>query len=886
MSWIRRVGNVFRRERLNRELDEELASHIEEAIEQGRSPEEARRALGGMLRHREASRDIKLVPWLESLFLDATFAWRQLVKHRAASLGAILSLALATGAVMGVFRLVDAVLLRPLPVASPERLKYVEIASRDHDGNPDLREDYSYPQFREYRAILEPDGDVLLVGYSAQQELTFGGDDQVEKFYRQYVSGNMFEVFGLQPAAGRLLAPSDDRNPGEHAVAVLSYDYWRRRFDRDAEAVGKTFRYGNRLYEIIGVAPKGFTGTEPGETVDVFVPSMMNTEALDRAGWSWFRLWIRAKPGVSEEQVRERLQAAVVRERQEQIKGWTAGTPRQRIEAYLDVRVRFLPAAAGASELQRQYREPLWILAVLAALVLLIACANVANLRTAQAIARQKELALRVSIGASRWRLIQMALVESALVALFAAMLGVLFAWYSAPLVVSMLAPPEEPVRLVLDPDWRTLAFVVAAAASITLLCGLAPAVRASAMRPLGALKGGERPLAQRRLMNSLLAAQVSFCVLVLFVAGLFISTFRRLTTQPLGFSPEHVMVVSTEATTGKPPLETWMQLADQMRQLPGVESVAVAGWPLLSGNRWTVGVQVDGRLDEMSPLALDVSPGFFDAMKIGWLGGRDLRPGDRQPRVEESGAVAGGVAIVNESFARYYFGGRVPVGRSVNVFVGKETVAPVEIVGYVRDARYRNLRDPILPTMYVPMEAKGGGALIVRSAVNAPPGAAVLRREVSRARSEFRVRNVISQLAVVRFHSIRERMLAMLSLFFAVTALVLAGMGLFSVLSYSIVRRRREIGIRLALGARSASVVRAVTAEIVAPFVAGTAMGLGAGILCERAIRSLLFGVQATDAQTLALPAAALAAIALLATLQPVAQAIQIDPAQTLRSE
>jgi predicted permease len=886
MSWISRIANVFRRERLTRELDEELASHIEEAMEHGRSPEQARRAFGGTLRHREASRDIKLLPWLESLLADVTFGWRQLAKHRAASAGAILSLALAAGAVMGVFRLVEAILLRPLPIASPERLHFVEIAARDRQGSPASWDDFSYPQFREYKTLLESDADLLLIGSSARQELTFGGDDQVEQFYRQYVSGNVFGIFGLQPTAGRLLTVDDDRNPGAHAVAVLSYDYWTRRFGRDPEVIGKTFRYGKRLYEIIGVAPKGFTGTEPGAIVDAFVPAMMNEEALDKVGWSWFRIWLRPKSGVEREQVRQRLQDAVTRERQEQLKQWIAGTPQEIIDAHLSARVRLLPAAAGASDLQGQYRDPLWIMVILAALVLLIACANVANLRTAQAIARERELALRVSIGAGRWRLIQMALVESALVAVFASFLGVLFAWHSVPLVVLMLTPPDNPVRLVLDPDLRTLLFVLAATASITLLCGLAPAVRASAVRPLTALKGGASPLAHRRFMNSLLAAQVCFCVLVLFVAGLFITTFRRVSSQPLGFSPEHVVVLEADAAAAKQPPETWAQVANHLRQLPGVESVAVAGWALLTGNRWTVSVQTGGQPSPMSPLALDVSPGFFETMQIGWLDGRDFRPGDRPPGLGQKGEPLAGVAVVNQAFARYFFNGQTPLGKVVNVFVEKDVVAPLQIVGYVGDARYRNLRDPILPTLYVPLDARSGGALLARTATHSPSDAAVLRREVSRARAEFRVRNVTTQTALVRRHSIRERLLAALSMFFAATALLLAGMGLYSVLSYSIVRRRREIGIRMALGAQSSAVVRAVTGELVAPLMIGSMFGLGAGLACERYIRWLLFEVSATDAQTLALPAVTLALIALLATLQPVVQAVQIDPAQTLRGD
>jgi predicted permease len=461
-----------------------------------------------------------------------------------------------------------------------------------------------------------------------------------------------------------------------------------------------------------------------------------------------------------------------------------------------------------------------------------------------------------------------------------------LFAWHSVPLVVSMLTPPENPVRLVLDPDLRTLLFVIAATASITLLCGLAPAVRASAVRPLTALKGGASPLAHRRFMNSLLAAQVSFCVLVLFVAGLFITTFRRVSTQPLGFSPEHVVVMEADAAAAKQPPETWAQVANHLRQLPGVESAAVAGWALLTGNRWTVSVQTGGQLSPMSPLALDVSPGFFETMKIGWLDGRDFRPGDRPPGLGEKGEPLAGVAIVNQAFARYFFNGQTPVGKSVDVFVDKDVFAPLQIVGYVGDARYRNLRDPILPTLYVPLDARSGGHLLARTAAHSPFDAAVLRREVTRARAEFRVRNVTTQTALVRRHSIRERLLAALSMFFAATALLLAGMGLYSVLSYSIVRRRREIGIRMALGARPREVLGLVLRQGAGLLAGGLAAGALAAWGLSRLLRGLLYGVAPYDPPTFAAMAALLAATAVAATWLPARRAARLDPVEALRVE
>src|SRR2546422_2170918 len=417
MSWMRRLANLFRQRRLNDEIDEELASHIEEAIARGRSAEEARRAFGGTLRHREQSRDIKLLPWLDALAADVVFGWRQLNKHCVASTAAILSLALAIGATTAAFQLVDAVLLRTLPVAEPERLFFLATTFIDRDGQPDDHDDFDYPTFRQYRKTVADRADLMVVGMSAPQDVAFGSGDETERLHRQYVSGNLFGVFGLQPALGRLLTPNDDLTPGAHPVAVLSYDYWTRRFAREPNVIGKTFRMGNDGFEIIGIAPKGFVGTEPGAVTDVFIPAMMRTEAINSPGWSWFRIWVHPKTGVSAEQIRQPLQAAFIHEHEERIKTFQSDTPKQIIDTYLNEKVLLFPAASGASDIQKEYRRPLLILAVVVALVLLVACANVGNLLTAQAAARTREMALRVSIGAGQWRLIQLVLVESALLA-------------------------------------------------------------------------------------------------------------------------------------------------------------------------------------------------------------------------------------------------------------------------------------------------------------------------------------------------------------------------------------------------------------------------------------------------------------------------------------
>ena len=443
MSWWSRVTNVFRGEGLSREIDEELESHIAEAIEQGRGAAEARREFGSVLRTREASRDVRLAAWLDSVRADAVFGWRQLVKRKVTSVAAVLSLALAIGACTAAFRLIDALLLRPLPVAHAERLYMVYRAGMGFDGKPATFDSWAYPAFRLMRAAVKDQAELIAVSYAERVDVTYKSDQEMEKAYLQYVSGWMFDQFGIRPALGRLFSENDDLKPGAHPYAVLSHDYWTRRFGQDRAVIGRTVRMGERLYEIVGVGPASFTGTETGTVVDIFVPTMMHPAAV-RDDWTWHRTLAVLKPGVAVEPVRAKLHATSRAFEYERAKGFT-GMTKQSIDRFLDQTIMLGPAASGASGLQTDYRRALVALGVLVGLVLLIACANVANLMTAQAAARAREMALRVSIGAGRWRLVQLVLVESMTVALLAGAAGGLFAWWSAPFVVSRINPRGQP---------------------------------------------------------------------------------------------------------------------------------------------------------------------------------------------------------------------------------------------------------------------------------------------------------------------------------------------------------------------------------------------------------------------------------------------------------
>lgn len=884
MSLWSRILNAIHPHPLHRELDEELESHIAEAMAQGRDPQEARRALGSPLRHREASRDAKLLHWLDSLRSDALFGLRQLRKNKITTAAAILSLALALGACTSAFRLIDALLFRPLPVAHPERLYVVARQGVDPGGHFRISDSNEYPLHVRMRTAVQQQAELIAISYGDRVDVTYSSDSEMEKTHLQYVSGSMFGAFGLQPALGRLFSDVDDFIPRASPYAVLSYDYWTRRFGRDPGVIGRNLRSGNDLLTIIGIAPKGFTGTEPGTITDIFLPIMMY-EGVTHSDWSWFRTVALLKPGVSPDLVREKLQPILRAFQEERAKGWSAESKRF-LEDFLAQKLLLQPAPSGASAMQEDYRSALIALAVLVGLLLLIACANVANLMLAQAAARAREMALRISIGAGRARLIQLVLVESAWIAFLSAVLGGLFAWWSAPFVVSRINPPDNPARLALSADWRLFAFSVALTFGVAFLFGLAPALRASSITPVSALKGGSDPHSRPRLMYALIAAQVSFCFVVHFVAGLFLTTFDRLTHQSTGFSADRIVVLDTKALKPQPPA-VWDQTADALRSVPGVEKVALSGWPLLDGNGWNGFIWVNGVSTETLGYYLAVTPGWLNTMKISLIDGRDFRPDDAFPNV----------AIVNETFVNQCFHGQNPIGRFFEKETGDgKTRLRLQVIGVAADARYRNMREPITPTAYVPfrsVDAAGAagtqksGSFIIRTA-NANPLAlaSILRRQVPRARPELRVSNIRTQTEINARHTLRERLLATLALFFATVALLLAAIGLYGVLHYTVLQRHRELGIRIAVGARAATIARLVTTDLVAVILAGAAAGLILALTGVRTIESLLYQVRPTDAPMLALPAIIIIAAAIFAATPAIIRAIRIDPATLLRTD
>ncbi|WP_109487707.1 ADOP family duplicated permease [Occallatibacter savannae] len=892
MSLTSRVLNVFRSDRLNREIDEELQSHIDEAIASGRDPHEVRRAFGSPLRTREAAHNIRAAGWLESLVADTRFGWRQLWRNKVASAAAILSLALGIGSCVAAFRLIDALLWRPLPVANSSSLYVLSRKMIGLYGRPIEDGYWSTPDFKLMRDAVKDQADLIAVSDADRTDITWSGPDasgdDIEKAHVAYVSGNMFPLFGLEPSLGRLLTPADDRALGLYPYAVLSWDYWNHRFARDPHVLGRSLHFGDQTFQIIGVGPRNFTGTEKGTVTDIFLPLSMNPMATeDRA--DWHRVFVMLKPGVTSaglEPLRQHL-AAVNHAFGAACSTCYRGQTQASIARYLNQTLVLSPGGAGISDLQKEYRRLLAALGLMVALVLLIACVNVSNMMTAQAAARAHEMALRISIGAGRRRLVQLILVQSALLSLFSAALGAAFAAWSAPFVLGLVNPPDNPARLDLPADGRVLLFGLALTVLIVLVLGLLPALRASGVRPVAALKGGENPHSPRRLLRGAIALQVAFCVLVLFLSSLFVTSFNRLQNRPLGFSTDRLLLLQSVAGKGQLPI-VWAQTAEALRAVPGVDSVAISGWPILGRIKINSDVSINGAPPSPTPaFFLNVSPGWLSTMKIPLIAGRDFRPQDTSP----------GEAIVNQTFVKTFFPnlgpGQDPIGRTFQRSVN----APVnKIIGITPDIPDHDLHEPNRALFYVPLnvtdnksapEPIGFSTFVIHTEASNPLALAdSLRQVIARQHNGIRVSNVATQLDLVRDQTVRERLIATLAAFFAAVALLLAGVGLYAVVNYSVLQRRREIGIRMAIGSPRVGIVRLVTLDVFLMIGLGAGAGMALGFGAARYVASLFYQVKATDAEMIALPACAILFTALLATLPAVLRALSTNPTEILRTE
>ena len=681
---------------------------------------------------------------------------------------------------------------------------------------------------------------------------------------------------------------------GAHPVAVVSHAFWMQRFGGDPAIVGRWFTLHRRddsspigglpglPLQIVGVAEPRFRGIEPGRPTDVWLPwAMGDPHAFGNPDHNSLRVFGRLRDDTALQQAHAVLQAAFTNFRREYAaRNMDPNRPPDRVARFINMPLNARWAAAGPSRLRRLFERPLWILASIAALVLLIAGSNVANLLLARTAAREREMSLRLSLGAGRGRLIQQVLAESALLAAAACAAGALFASFVAPAVIGLLGSPEDPVSLDLAVDWRLVAFVGALTVLITTAFGLVPALRVSNAAPAAALKSaGGRSSARVGAIRPFVALQVAFSLVVLFVGSLLVLSFVRLTSVNPGFATSGVLLLSWEATGRVEPAmrrATLAHVLDRLRGVTGVEAVSAASGVL--GRGWRHNIRLPGAADEWVEAAMKpVTPAFFETMRIPLKAGRTFVSGDLEG--ERTTRI-----IVDEAFAARYFGREPAVGRRLDARFDEERTQP-EIIGIVANTRH-DLRLPAAPTIYFPMPANDIGTLHVRASGDLTAIAARLRDEVRAATPLFRITTVTSQSTAVERTLLRERLLALLSGFFAIVGLVLTAVGLYGVLTYAVVQRTREIGIRVALGARSWGAVRTVLRDAAASTLIGAACGLAGGLYAARFVTALLFEVTPRDAWSIALPLGTLLAAALLAAALPAWRAARVDPVVALRSE
>ena len=893
MSLWSRAANHLRPRRVERDLDDELQFHLEQRIEElvaaGLTREaataQATRRFGNPSRWREQSLDFKLLPWLDSVLRDVRLGFRTLRKNGIVTGAAVASLSLALGACVAAFSLVDALILRQLPVRQPDRLVYVAFPT-DNAERPES-DTFNDPTFVRLRDAGRGHIDLFAMSTQVLRPVIFAdARGEKERVRTQYVSGDAFERLGIRASIGRVIAQQDDTQPGISPIAVLSHAYWQRRFGGDPSIVGQWLSMDEarqtRQFQIVGVVEAGFTGVEPGRPTDVWFPYVMyNQRAFGNYDFNWFRIMGRIADGASVDRAQPVLRATFTNIRRERAERYMFDRSPENVARFIATPLYLRSAANGTSPLRLEFARSLWILSGIAALVLLIAGSNVANLFLARTAARERELSLRLSIGASRGRLIQQVLIESALVAAAACMIGLLFAAVAGPTVVGMLTPTDDPVYLDLRFDWRLIAFASALTLLTTALFGIVPALRASGVAPITALKGTGRGAARIGAMRPFIAVQVAFGLVVLFVGGLLVLSFSRLSRVDPGFSSSSVLLVSLETVQRMDPVQqraAILQLIERLRSVSGVTAISAAEFGAL-GRAWTHGFRVPGT--EHRTFEATVSPvahGYFHTMSIPVVAGRGFKGQEITEHAK--------VVVVNESFAARYFGGDTVIGRVLDTkFADNEGEGGHEIVGVVADTRY-DLRKPAAPTIYIPLTQRGSGTIHARVSGDAAATGAFLREAVRAANPLFRVSTMRTQSAVVGQTLIRERLLALLSGFFAIVGSVLAAVGLYGVSSYSVLQRTREIGIRVALGAQQAGVIRTVLFDAAAAAAVGAVFGMAGGVYASRFVTSLLFEVSPLEFWSLTLPIGTLFTAALIASVAPALRAARVDPVTALRCE
>jgi len=830
---------------------------------------------------------------------DIRFAVRTLAKSPFFLVIAVLSLAFGIGANTAIFTLSDQLLLRQLPVRDPEQLVQIRITGgRLGNNNGDGIRTLSWPTYRDLRDRNEVFSG-LMARYPSMASIESGGVTAV--IVAELVSGNYFDLLGVRAAAGRLLTPEDDVNPGAHPLVVLSYRYWMDRFDGDPAVVGSKISLNGYPFTVVGVSEAGFEGIDVGAAPAIRVPITMKNQLtpvfddLENRRSAWLHAFGRLKPGLSREKAEAGMRLLYRQIQQEDLAQPEAAkfSPFAR-ERFLKQQFDLVPADRGQSYLRERVEEPLRVLTMTVAFVLLIACANLAGLLLARAVKRRREIALRFALGASRRQVVRQLFVESMLLSLAGAALGLLVSVATCKFLLSYVPSTVAAVPLSAAPDLRVFGFTTLVACLAAVLFGLLPALRATRSAHVDALKdqaGSLAGAAGHLLMRKILVgSQVTLALLLLAGAVLFARSLNSLRNVRAGFRPDHTLTFtldpSLNAYTPERRGQVFVELQQQIRTIPGVRSVSMSSHRVLMGGRWDSSVTVEGYQskpgENVSPYMMSVAPEYFRTMGIPMLAGRDFR-------VEDAGD-NGKVAVVNESFVKYFFGGGNAIGKHLAVGIGNGIQPDTEIVGVVADSKYTSLREENQRHVYHPFlrtpKRIGRMTFYVRS--DQPPEALmnVIRQEVRRVDPNlplFEVRTLEEQ---VNQSISNERLLASLSIGFSVLAAFLAALGLYGVLAYIVSGRTREIGLRMAIGAGRGDILRLVLREVFLVTLLGLAAGLGAAAALARLVASQLYGFKSADPITLAVAGFAMLSIASLAAALPALRAARVEPSSALRYE
>jgi predicted permease len=825
--------------------------------------------------------------WEDEMFQDLRYGVRMLLKHKAFTAVAVLSLALGIGANTAIFSLINALMLRMLPVKDAQELAlFSKVAPRGQDYH------FSYPAYESFRERNQSfNGVIAGSGVGRARLMVNEPSAAIETAQQERVSGNFFSVFGVNAVVGRTLTEADDDPASAQPAAVISYEFWTRRFGLDPGVVGRKITINDTPLVIVGVAPRGFFGFEIGAKPDLWWPIRASNDPLLRVETShWIRVLGRLRPGVSLAQAQAEMDL-IFRQRPYQVAAVRRGSA---------ISIRLETGGAGYTRLRQQFRQPLLILMMTVAVVLLIACINVANLLLARAASRRKEIAMRLALGAGRLRLVRQLLTESVMLAMIGGVAGLFFARLCGRALLTYL-PQQTQAALDIAPDARVLGFTLAISVLTGLLFGLAPAWQATRIDLVASLKdqaGASASRSRLSLNKLLIVTQVALSVFLLIGAGLFVRSLRNLRSIDTGFNYENIVQFNIDRGSGydlAQSVSLYRQMLARLESLPGARSATLSDFGLLGrnlrGDRVTIPGYAPAPGENMSCYILSVGPRFFETMKMPILAGRDFGPQDDRPANQgaanepQNNASAPPLhAVINQTMARRFFGDENPVGKRF-----RQGGQEIEIIGVAKGAKYTTLRDPASPTFYLyyfEQPSQFGMTLQLRTGGDALDYAAAIQRLSREIDPQLQVFNVKTMTEVLDETLVQERFIAQIASAFSIFALLLTCVGLYGVMSYAVTRRTSEIGIRMALGAQGADVVRLVMREALLLVALGAGIGLAAALAATRMVATLLFDLTPNDPVTIALATLLLIGVAALAGYLPARRATKIDPLDALRCE